>query len=93
MLFETEQNLIGIRSVSENTRGALNITHHVARYFRISATGFINDYGIRHNPSRRFYVRVDKNSDGPMLVVDLKSDPDWVSSHDGDEDPPLEVAP
>jgi hypothetical protein len=90
--FETERNLIGIRPVPENTRGALNVTHHVARYFRISATGFINDYGIRHNPSRRFYVRIDRNSeDGPILVVDLKSDPDWVSSHDGDEDPPLEV--
>jgi|SRR5215203_424651 len=94
LLFETEQNLIGIRPVPENTRGALNVTHHVARYFRISATGFIKDYKIRHDPSRRFFVRVDKNSaDGPMLVVDLTQQPDWVSSHDGDEDPPLEVAP
>jgi hypothetical protein len=81
MLFDPDERLVVIRPAEETSLAAMNVKKYVDRYFRISASGFINHYAIPYDPSRRYHVETTVTDDGLQISFNLTEQPDWISQN------------
>jgi hypothetical protein len=81
LLFDPDERLVVIRPAEETSLAAMNVKKYVDRYFRISASGFINHYAIPYDPSRRYHVETTVTDDGLQISFNLTEQPDWISQN------------
>lgn len=78
LYFSPSERLVVVRPASDRSLGAVNASpNHDGRYYRINCAGFFDRHAIPDSPPRRYRIQAEADEDGPMLVIDLKADPDW----------------
>lgn len=74
LFYDRESNKVGVRFTKEQEEGAIGITVRKTGGASISATAFLNFYGIDYSKTRRYDINYDQHND--LYVIQLEDTTD-----------------